>query len=109
MAGRSTETPVLDLLGTMTAASIEASDLDARTLMLVRLAALIGVDAPPASYLMNLGVATEVGLDADSVRDVIVAVAPIVGTPHVVSALSKIATALGLAIELTELDKKKDT
>jgi hypothetical protein len=72
--------------------------------MLVRLAALIGVDAPAASYLMNLGVASEVGLDADTVRDVIAAVAPIVGTPHVVSALSKIAAALGVAIEIAELD-----
>jgi alkylhydroperoxidase/carboxymuconolactone decarboxylase family protein YurZ len=109
MASQSTETPVLDLLGTMTEASIEASELDARTLMLVRLAALVGVDAPPASYLMNLAAAKEVGLDAKSVRDVLVGVAPIVGTPHVVSALSKIARALGIAIELAELDKEDRT
>lgn len=109
MARQSTETPVLDLLGTMTEASIEASGLEARTLMLVRLAALIGVDAPPASYLMNLAAAKEVGLDEKSVRDVLVAVAPIVGTPHVVSALSKIARALGLAIEMADLDKEGKT
>ena len=48
------ETPVLDLLAEMTAASIERSELDARTLMLVRLAALVSVDAPPVSYLMGL-------------------------------------------------------
>jgi alkylhydroperoxidase/carboxymuconolactone decarboxylase family protein YurZ len=104
---KSTETPVLDLLGTMTAASIEASELDARTLMLVRLAALVGVDAPPASYLMNLAAAKEVGLDAKSVRDVLVGVAPIVGTPHVVSALSKIARALGIAIEMAEYGEER--
>ena len=109
MARQSTETPVLDLLGTMTAASIEASELDERTLMLVRLAALIGVDAPPASYLMNLAAATDVGLDEDSVRDVLVAVAPIVGTPHVVSALGKIARALGLAIEMADVDQEDKT
>jgi hypothetical protein len=35
MAESTSETPVLDLLGTMTAASIEASSLDPQTLMLV--------------------------------------------------------------------------
>jgi hypothetical protein len=104
MAKQSTETPVLDLIGTMTAESIAATDLDARTLMMVRFAALVGVDAPPASYLMNLAAASEVGIDAKTARDVLIAVAPIVGTPHVVSALGKIARALGLAIDLAELD-----
>ena len=40
------ETPVLDLLTSMTADSMEASSLDAETLMLVRIAALVAVDAP---------------------------------------------------------------
>jgi hypothetical protein len=48
-----TETPVLDLLASMTADSLEA-DLDPRTLMLARIGALVAVDAPPISYLMNL-------------------------------------------------------
>lgn len=106
MAGQTTETPVLDLLGTMTAASIEASHLNERELMMVRLSALVGVDAPPASYLMNLVAARQAGLDEKTVREVLVAVAPIVGTPHVVSALGKIARALGLAIELSDLDRQ---
>ena len=59
MADETTETPVLDLLAKMTADSIEATSLDAETLMLVRLAALIAVDAAPASYLMNLGIGKE--------------------------------------------------
>ena len=104
MANQSTETPVLDLIGTMTAESIAATDLDARTLMLVRIAALVGVDAPPASYLMNLAAAKEVGIDEQAVRDVLIAITPIVGTPHVVSALGNIARALGLAIDLAELE-----
>ena len=109
MPSHSTETPVLDLIGTMTAASLEASNLDARTLMMVRFAALIGVDAPAASYLMNLAAAADVGLDEQAARDVLVAVAPIVGTPHIVSALGKIGRALGLAIELEELDEEAET
>src|SRR5690349_22277197 len=109
MAGQSTDTPILDLLGTMTEASIEATGLDDRTLMMVRFAALIGVDAPPASYLLNLAAGSEVGLDEKDARDVLVAVAPIVGTPHVVSALGKVGRALGLAIELAELEEESKT
>ena len=50
MAGPS-DTPVLDLLAKMTTDSLEVSSLDAQTLVLVRIAALVAVDAPPASYL----------------------------------------------------------
>ena len=48
------DTPVLDLLASMTADSIEASSLDPDTLMLVRIAALVAVDAAPISYIANL-------------------------------------------------------
>ncbi len=98
-----TKTPVLDLLAEMTADSIEATDLDERELMLVRFAALIASDAPPASYLLNIGAASDAGLDEQDARDVLAAIAPIVGTARTVSALSKITRALGLAIEIAEL------
>jgi alkylhydroperoxidase/carboxymuconolactone decarboxylase family protein YurZ len=93
-----------DLLTDMTTASIEASSLDEQTLMLVRIAALVAVDAPPASYLLNLGVAKEIGVDAEQVQGVLAAVAPIVGTPRVASATGSIMRALGVAIELAELE-----
>ena len=102
MAEETTETPVLDLLAKMTADSIEATSLDAETLMLVRLAALIAVDAAPASYLMNLGIAAEMGIDEDAAQDVLAAVAPIVGTARVVSAAGKMVRALGLAIAIVD-------
>jgi alkylhydroperoxidase/carboxymuconolactone decarboxylase family protein YurZ len=105
MAEQSTETPVLDLLATMTAESIEASSLDKQTLMFVRIAALVAVDAPPVSYLMNLGAAGEVGLEPEDVRGVLTAVAPIVGTARVASATGHIVRALGIAIELAELEE----
>ena len=108
MADQPSETPVLDLLAEMTAASIEATDLDEQTLMLVRFAALVAVDAPPASYLMNMGVAAEAGLTVDDARDVLTAIAPIVGTARTAAALGKIARALGLAIELAELDDEAE-
>ena len=99
-----TETPVLDLLGRMTADSIEASSLDAETLVLTRIAALIAVDAPPASYMLNLGAASEIGIDVQQVQGVLAAIAPIVGTARIVSATGNIARALGMALEMAELE-----
>ena len=98
------ETPVLDLLGTMTAASIEASELDTRSLMLVRLAALVAVDAPPVSYLMNLNAARGAVVSADDVRGVLAAVAPIVGTSRVASATGKIVQALAVELDVAALE-----
>lgn len=94
------ETPILDLLERMTVASLEASSLDERTLMLVRIGALVAIDAPPASYLLNLGAAGQAGVDEEQVRGVLAAVAPIVGTARVAAAAGSIAQALGFALEL---------
>ena len=97
-----TETPVLDLLGKMTADSIEASSLDAEALVLTRIAALVAMDAPPASYMLNLGAASEIGIDAEQIRGVLAAIAPIVGTARIASATGNIVRALGVALELAE-------
>src|SRR5689334_2586438 len=102
---QSDESPVLDLLARMTADSLEATTaLDSQQIMLVRIAALIAVDAPPASYLLNLGAASEVGVSADQVRSVLTAIAPIVGTARIAEATGNIVRALGFALEVAELD-----
>ncbi len=105
MSTAASETPVLDLLATMTAASVEQSELDPRSLMLVRLAALAAVDAPPVSYLTNLAVASDVGVDAKDVEQVLIGIAPVVGTARVASASGKIARALGFAIAVAEAER----
>jgi hypothetical protein len=107
MTEHATEAPVLDLLKRMTAESIEASTLDEERLMLVRIAALVAVDAPPASYLLNIGAAGDVGIDADQVQGVLAAVAPIVGTARVASAGGNILRALGFAEELAEFETEQ--
>jgi hypothetical protein len=78
--------------------------------MLVRLAALVAVDAPAASYLVNLGAGAQTALTLEDARSVLIAVAPIVGAPRVVSAAGKITEALGLAlaIALDELEAEAD-
>ena len=105
---RKTESPILDLLASMTADSIEVSSLDPEALMLVRLAALVAVDAPPVSYLLNLGAAADLEIDAEQVRGVLAAVAPIVGTARVASATGNIVRALELELETAELDAEED-
>ncbi len=103
-----TDTPVLDLLASMTADSIEASSLDPDTLVLVRIAALVAVDAAPVSYLANLKVVGDLDIDPDQVRGVLAAVAPIVGTARIVSALGKIVDALDLELEVAEIAAKAE-
>ena len=102
------ETPVLDLVAGMSEQSIEASSLDQRTLMLVRIAALVAVDAPPVSYMLNLGAAADAGLDEEQVQGVLAAVAPVVGTPRIASAAGSITRGLGLALELGELEQEAE-
>ena len=70
--------------------------------MLVRIAALVAVDAPAVSYLLNLDAASEIGIDAEQVRGVLAAVAPIVGTARVAYATGKIVEALAVEIEIAE-------
>jgi alkylhydroperoxidase/carboxymuconolactone decarboxylase family protein YurZ len=96
--------PVLNALAEITAVSIARGSLPAREHVLVRLAALVAVDAPTASYLMNAQTAAALGVTLEDVQGLLVAVAPIVGTARIVSAATRITEALGFAVEL-ELDE----
>jgi hypothetical protein len=103
-----TDTPVSDTLLAMTVTSLENSDLVPRELMIARIAALVAVDAPAASYALNAVPAAESDIDLDDVEDILVAVAPIVGTVRIVSATMNIAEGLGLAIALAEDEDDDD-
>ena len=100
------ETPLLDTLADMTAVSLARAGLVDREVMLVRIAALAAVGAPPASYLLNLGAAAEIGLTLEDVQGVLIAVAPVTGGPKVVAASGAIFKALGFAIDV--LDEADD-
>ncbi|MGO9751340.1 MAG: carboxymuconolactone decarboxylase family protein [Solirubrobacteraceae bacterium] len=106
MAAQPDETPLLKLLAQMTAASLEATSLDDEQLMLVRIAALASVDAPTASYLLNLGAASDSGVSVEQIQGVLAGVAPIVGTARVISAAGRLTDALGVAIELSDLGEE---
>lgn len=95
-------TPVLDTIADINMASIEHAQLSPRELMLARIAAMIAVDAPPASYLANAGPGMDSGITQQDVQDVMIAVAPLVGTAKVVSAGGNLMRALGFAIAVAE-------
>ena len=96
------EAPVLATLAEMNVASISRVELDPAVLIVVRLAARSASDAPAASYLMHIGPALDNGVTLDDLQDVLVAVAPIVGTARVLTAAGNIAEALGVAIAVAE-------
>jgi 4-carboxymuconolactone decarboxylase len=77
---------------------LETTGLDERTFSLVKIAALIALDAPPASYAWQVANALESGATADDILGVLRAVAPQVGGPRVVAAAPEIMLALGLSL-----------
>lgn len=91
------DAPVLETLAQMHLDTLERSGLDERTYFLVRLAALVAMDAAPVSYLVNVGMAADVGVGPEEIRGTLVAIAPVVGSARVVSAAGKALRALGLA------------
>ncbi|HWG64182.1 MAG TPA: carboxymuconolactone decarboxylase family protein [Streptosporangiaceae bacterium] len=76
----------------------ENSGLDARTFGLVKIAALIALDSPPASYLWQVSNALDSGATPAEILGVVRAVAAQVGGPKVVSAAPEIMVALGLSL-----------
>ena len=103
MADQASDSPILDLLASMNRARPLTTTLDPQSLMLVRLAALVAVDAPPVSYLLNVEMASDVNVDGEQIEGMLAAIAPIVGSARVASAGGKMVRALGLEISLAEL------
>jgi hypothetical protein len=91
------DAPVLETLAQMTVHTLERSGLDEETYLLVRIAALVAMDAAPMSYLMNIGAADSIGVPLERVQGMLVAIAPIVGTARIVSAAGKIVRSFGIA------------
>jgi 4-carboxymuconolactone decarboxylase len=76
----------------------EKSGLDPRTFSLVKIAALVALDAPPSSYLWQVGNALDAGCTPGELVGVLRAIAPQVGGPKIVAAAPELMVALGLAL-----------
>ncbi len=79
-------------------AQMERNELDPRTFALVKIAALIALDAPPASYAWQIGNALNDGASPEDILATLKAVAPQVGGPRVIAAAPEIMLALGLSL-----------
>jgi alkylhydroperoxidase/carboxymuconolactone decarboxylase family protein YurZ len=76
----------------------EKTGLDPRTDALVKIAVLIALDAPPASYMWQVATALDNGATPEDIVGVLRAVAPQVGGPRVVAAAPELMLALGLSL-----------
>lgn len=76
----------------------QGSGLDPRTFSLVKIAALVAVDAPPASFLWQVGAALDAGAKPREILGVLTAIAPQVGLPRVVASAPEVMLALDLEL-----------
>lgn len=83
------------------------SALDGRTCALVRLGALLALDAAPASYSSQVAIALGAGSTVEEIVDVLVVVAPSIGVARVVSAAPELALALGFDVD-AQLERSSD-
>jgi 4-carboxymuconolactone decarboxylase len=74
------------------------SGLDARAFSIAKIAALVALDAPPASYQWQVQNAVAAGVSPKEILGVLFAVAPQVGGPKVMAAAPEIMLALGLPL-----------
>lgn len=92
------EAEVLESALALRDAHLESTGLDERTFGLVKIAVLIALDAPPASYAWQVANAIDGGATAEDILGVLRAVAPQVGGPRVVAAAPEIMLSLGLSL-----------
>jgi len=79
--------------------TVEASRLDPKTHALVRLGAALAIDGAPNSYQATIAVALAAGAAVEEIVGALIAVAPIIGLPRVVSAAPDLALALGYDVD----------
>lgn len=72
--------------------------LEEKQLAMVRLAALIALDAPPANYGWQVGEALAAGVSPGEMLAVLRAIAPQVGAARAVAAAPELMLALGLTL-----------
>jgi 4-carboxymuconolactone decarboxylase len=89
--------PVMETLARMNVTALSTSEMDERTALLTRFAALVALDASPQSYLVHLGLAETAGIGPDVIRAVLVELAPLVGSARIVSAMAKVRRAIEIA------------
>jgi alkylhydroperoxidase family enzyme len=76
-----------------------SGELDPREASLVRIAAMIAIDAPANALDWAVSSAMAEGASPDEVVDVLIATAPVIGTARVVSAAQKLGLGMGYDVD----------
>ena len=76
-------------------ASAAVSRIEPRSHALVRIGALIAMDAAPPSYMSAIEAASEAGVSREEIVGTLIAVLPVVGAARVVSAAPNLGLAIG--------------
>jgi 4-carboxymuconolactone decarboxylase len=76
-------------------ANVTLAGIDARSHALVRIGALISMDAAPPSYMNAIQAGREAGASNEEIVGTLIAVLPVVGVARVVAAAPNLALALG--------------
>ncbi len=96
----------IDALLSEECANATLAGIDRRSHALLRIAALIAVDAAPPSFMSAVEAGLDAGATYDEIVGTLIAVIPIVGVARVVSAAPNLALALGYdvseALELVD-------
>ena len=79
-------------------ANLAASTLDAKAHALVRLGALIAIDAEAPAYMWTLQAARRAGASDDEIVGCLLAVMPPLGVARIVAAAPKLGLALGFDV-----------
>lgn len=87
-------------------ANVTIAGVEERTHALVRIGALIALNAAPAAYMASVDAALRTGASRDEIVGTLIAVLPTVGVARVVTAAPNLGLALGYdvaeALELVE-------
>ena len=95
----------IDALLSEESANASVSGIDPRSHALLRIAALIAMDAAPPSFMSAVEAGLDAGASYDEIVGTLIAVLPIVGVARVVSAAPNLGLALGYDVSQA-LDRK---
>ena len=90
------ENAIAELVSIRLTEAVDTSDLDAKTLALVNIAAVIATGGDDSSYLLHVTAALDAGASVDEITGVLTGIGPNVGVFKMVSAADPLATALGV-------------
>ena len=90
------ENAIAELVSIRLTEAVDTSDLDAKTLALVNVAAVIATGGDDSSYLLHVTAALDAGASVDEITGVLTGIGPNVGVFKMMSAADPLATALGV-------------